>query len=120
MHQLRSMPIVIRWVLACFVLSLSSAIAAPFTGQQSMELVCSMNGGMKLLLKDSQGEVESGYTVLDCPLCQSPLAPPPPLAPAPSLLDSSLAYAMQSIPAARMAALVAPPMPARGPPTFSA
>lgn len=118
MHKLRSMPFVIRWVLACFVLSLSSAIAAPLTGQQSMELVCSINAGMKLLVKDNNGEVQSGYTVLDCPLCQSPLAPPP-LAQVPSLLDASLAYAMQSIPAARIAALVAPPMPARGPPFAS-
>ena len=118
MYRPRHMPMLIRWVLACFVLSLSSAIAAPLTGQQSMELVCSMNAGMKLLVKDSNGEVQSNYTVLDCPLCQSPLAPPPPFVQVHQLLDASLAYAMQSIPAARIAALVAPPMPARGPPSL--
>lgn len=116
MQFFRHPPFLIRWVLACFLLSLSSAIAAPFAGAGAMELVCSMDAGMKLLIKDSNGEVQSHYTVMDCPLCHNLLAPPPPAVPAPATPDMSLGYVMQAIPAARIAALVAPPLPARGPP----
>lgn len=117
MQLFRHPPLLIRWVLACFVLSLTSAVAAPLAGQRSMELVCSISAGMKLLIKDSNGEIQSHYTVMDCPLCHNLLAPPPPAIQPPATLDMSLGYVMRAIPAARIAALVAPPLPARGPPS---
>lgn len=52
---------------------------------------------------------------LDCPLCSTAHAPPPAVQPL-ALLHQPLAYRLQPQVAARIAALTAPPLPARGPP----
>jgi len=92
MFFLRHTHAIARWALLCFVLSLGVAIAAPLVNHQSLELVCSSVGSVKLL---PSAEV------------QLRVAPAQPLA-----------YALRSIPAARLAWLTAAPLPARGPPTF--
>lgn len=118
MFFLRHTHAIARWALLCFVLSLGVAIAAPLVNHQSLELVCSSVGSVKLLVKSADGSSQVVSQMGDCPLCITGGGLPPPevqlrVAPA-----QPLAYALRSIPAARLAWLTAAPLPARGPPTF--
>ncbi len=108
-----------RLVLLWFVLSLGVAVASPLVHPQAMELVCSSAGAVKVIVQTDDGAQELGASHMDCPLCVLTGAPPPaPLAiEAPSV--QPLAHAVQSIPAARLAAATAAPLPPRGPPAFS-
>ena len=54
---------------------------------------------------------------MDCPLCASVSAPPPPLAVHFEKL-SPLAYVMQPLAAAHIASITSPPLPSRGPPAL--
>lgn len=117
MFAINAIQTVARFVLVWFALSLGAAIASPLVAPVSAELVCSGAGAIKLLVKaDSQAQDLAGdHASMDCPLCASHGAAPPlmsfqPEPPAP------LAHALRPIPAARMAALTAPPLPSRGPP----
>lgn len=106
------------WVLAWFMASMGVAIASPLVNPQSIEVICSGAGTIKLLVQTDDGTVEMGATDMDCPLCATPGAPPP--APAASILPRHpLAHAVQPVEAARIAAATAAPLPARGPPTRS-
>ena len=117
MPLLRHAHFLARWVLVCFVLSLGAAMASPLVKPQTMELVCSGAGVMKLLIKtDDGGSV--GHHTLHCPLCASLGAPPPQLRVAAEPFQP-LSYVLQPIAAAHIAALTAAPLPARGPPIFS-
>jgi hypothetical protein len=104
-----------RWVMLWVVLALGVAIASPLVKPQSMELLCTGSGVMKLLVTTEDGSQPTQAHGLDCALCMLASAPPPqqrPMLP----VAHNLAYALQTIPAARMAWLTAPPLPARGPP----
>lgn len=108
----------VRWVLLWFVLSVGAAIASPIVHPQSFELVCTSAGAIKVIVQTDDGPQEIGSAHLDCPLCL--LGGPPTQAdPAKPALSLPLGRAMQSIPAARLAAATASPLPARGPPAFS-
>ncbi|AMM24346.1 DUF2946 family protein [Variovorax sp. PAMC 28711] len=115
----RFLALVGRVVLTWFVLSLGVAVASPVVKPQAMELVCSAAGAVKVIVQTDDGAQEMGASHMDCPLCVLTGAPPPatPLADVPTL--QPLARAVQSIPAARIAAATAAPLPARGPPAFS-
>jgi hypothetical protein len=118
MHRLRHAAFLARLVLAWFALSLGVAIASPVVNPQSLELVCSGNGAIKLLVKGEDGKATPGVQhTLDCPLCASLVAPPPVAANALPVVQP-LGHAVRSIPAARIAALTAAPLPARGPPAL--
>ena len=107
----------VSFVLMWFVLSLGVAVASPVVHPQAMELVCSASGAVKVIVQTDDGVQEMGASHLDCPLCVLAGAPPP--APAVALPTvQPLALAVQSIPAARIAAATAAPLPARGPPRF--
>jgi hypothetical protein len=108
-----------RVVLAWFVLSLGVAVASPVVNPRAMELVCSAAGAVKVIVQTDDGAQEMGAFHMDCPLCVLTGAPPPtaPLADVPTI--QPLARVVQSIPAARIAAVTAAPLPARGPPVFS-
>ncbi|RYF33028.1 MAG: hypothetical protein EOO26_09535 [Comamonadaceae bacterium] len=108
-----------RVVLAWFVLSLGVAVASPVVKPQAMELVCSTAGAVKVIVQTDDGAQEMGSSHMDCPLCVLTGAPPPatPLADVPA--GQPLGRAVQPIPAARLAAATAAPLPARGPPAFS-
>lgn len=107
-----------RLVLLWFVLSLGVAIASPVVNPQAMELVCSSAGAVKVVVKTDDGAQELGGSHLDCPLCVLTGAPPPAPAVVPLPQPQPLGLAVQSIPAARIAAATAAPLPARGPPAF--
>ena len=116
MHSLRSARFLARVVLAWFALSLGVAIASPLIKPVSFEVVCASSGtgAMKLVAKSDGGE-QPRHATLDCPLCAGLAAPPPVTTAVPSF-DVPLAHVLQPIPAARIAAATAAPLPARGPP----
>lgn len=114
----------IRLVLVLYVMTLGVAMASPMVSPQSMNLVCTATGFKVVDASSSSPDQQSKNSglamkhLLDCPLCV-----PASLAadfsafevPAPV---HSLSYALQSIPAARLASIVSAPLPARGPPGF--
>jgi len=117
MNALRRAHHLSRFVLLWFVLSLGVAIAAPVIHPQAMELVCSSAGAIKVIVKSDDGARELGGGHTDCPLCAIVGAPPPALpVVAPVAPALPLGRVVQSIPAARLAAATAAPLPARGPP----
>jgi hypothetical protein len=116
MQALRRARFLARLVLAWFALSLGVAIASPLVKPADIEVICSGSGAIKLLVKGDAGNGKTASHTLECPLCGSTGAPPP-------VVRTDLAFvpvlghAVQSIPAARIAALTSAPLPARGPPT---
>src|SRR5262249_26694366 len=98
------------------VLALGVAAAAPMLHPQAMELVCSATGPAKLVVKTDGGVQPLGAGHLDCALCL-PGGAPPPVAPVVVLPQPQpLGRALQPVEAARLAAITAAPLPARGPP----
>lgn len=118
MQTLRHFTLLTRLVLGWFVLSLGVAVASPIVKPQNMLLVCTGSGAMTVLVQAEDGSSgEPVHSGLDCPLCAT-LAAPPPTAGAVVQPVHLLAYALQSIAAAHIAARTASPLPARGPPTL--
>jgi hypothetical protein len=106
-----------RLVLLWFALSLGAAIASPIVNPQALELVCSGVGAIKMVVQTDDGAQEVGATHMDCPMCLlTGTAPPVAVQVLPVL--QPLGHAVQSIPAARIAAATAAPLPARGPPAL--
>ena len=119
MQTLRHFTLLTRLVLVWFVLSLGVAVASPLVNPQDTLLVCTGVGAMKVLVKADDGSTrELTPSAMDCPLCVLASAPPPvvqvQVAP-----PCPLAFALQSIPSAHIAARTAAPLPARGPPQHS-
>ena len=116
MHFLRRT----RW-LTCFMLvwfsaMVGAATASPLINPQSMQLLCSSAGTVKLLVTTDDG-VQLQSQVLECPLCLHLGGGTPASLPAPALpLVQPLAVALQPVPAAHIALRTAAPLPARGPP----
>jgi hypothetical protein len=117
MTRLRS-TLLRRAVAAVFLLAMGFAHASPLIKPQSIELLCSAGGAMKLLVKSSDGTAqESTYTV-HCSLCAlGDGAAPPANAPA-FLLPTAIPSKPLALTSA-LAALSLPPLPARGPPALS-
>lgn len=118
MQALRRLTTLTRFVLVWFVLSLGVAVASPIVKPQDILLVCSASGATKALVQNDDGSTtELGASAMDCPLCVTGGAPPMAL---PTQVESAqpLAYALQSIPSAHIAAATAAPLPARGPPSL--
>jgi hypothetical protein len=116
MQRLRQARFLARLVLAWFALAIGVAIASPVVQPTTTQLVCG-GGEMKLVVHDESGNESASTHTPDCPLCTTPSAPPPARATAQS--PSPLSHSLQPIPAARLAARTAAPLPARGPPSFS-
>jgi hypothetical protein len=114
MQALRNASFLARLVLAWFALFIGVAVASPMVNPVSVDLVCTASGGAKLMIKGDAGDKAAGHS-LDCPLCVSGGAPPP-IESIAAVYEPALAHVLQSIPAARIAALMAAPLPARGPP----
>lgn len=116
MQPLRSARFLARFVLAWFVLVVGLAAAAPVVQPQSLDVICS-GGMMKLVVQGDADEGQASAAVsLDCPLCMS-VAPPPAVVTVAG--PQPLGRALQSIPAAHIAAFTRPALPARGPPALS-
>lgn len=119
-------PAITRWVLAWFLLALGVATAAPLVQPKPWVLVCSASGVVALVaLQDDDGSSGGGddgtaapggmHHTLDCALCLPGGAPPPVLAWA-LAAPVPLSHVLLPVEAARIAALVGAPLPARGPP----
>ncbi|WKB53359.1 DUF2946 domain-containing protein [Eleftheria terrae] len=116
MHRLRSSQLA-RLVLAWLALTLGLAIASPVLHPKAIDVVCSADGSMKLVIVGDDGETApaSVHGTLDCPLCL-PAAVPLPLATMALEPAQPLAHAVHRAYAAHIAALVGAPLPPRGPP----
>ena len=90
MQALRNSKLIASLVLVWFALFLGSAIASSVMQPGSLQMVCSSDGGMKVVdTSNTEGDVQTPKS-MDCPLCASVAAPPPPChavaAPVPSAL----------------------------------
>jgi len=118
MHILRTSSMLVRLVLAWFVLTLGAASAAPVVQPATIALVCS-EGGAKVVLVDRDGAVVHGKGhTLDCPLCLPAAVPPAVAAPRMPVPQPSAAVAT-IFTAARTTASAGAPLPPRGPPIHS-
>ena len=118
MQTLRNAHFLARFVLVWFALFIGVAIASPLVKPQTLEVICTGMGMMKLQAQTDDGSSPDGtLRTMDCPLCASSSAPPPmaslTVEPVPPL-----AYVLKSIPVAPIASLTAAPPPARGPPAL--
>jgi hypothetical protein len=118
MQSLRHARLLARLVLAWFVLSMGVAVASPMVMGQSLELICSGSGVMKIVVKADDGTSQPSGVSLDCPLCAN-VGSPPPVVKASAEPAHPLSYALRPIAAAHIAWLTAAPLPARGPPSHS-
>lgn len=118
-HRLRRANLLVIAVLFLYGLTLSVAMAAPMVDGKGSSMVCTSTG---IKFVNESGKIIDGKATthtLECSLCV-----PTAIAPELPVFDvcppvHALSYATQSIPAARLAALVAAPLPARGPPLFN-
>ncbi len=106
-----------RWVMLWVMLAFGAAMASPLVKPQSMELLCSGSGIMKLLVTSEDGSQPTQAHGLDCALCTLASAPPPASAAA-IRPPPPLSYTTQALPAARAVTVSAAPPPARGPPSL--
>lgn len=116
MQPLRQARFLARLVLVWFALALGVAIASPVVKPTALQLVCTGTGMQVVLAGDDDGGEPMARHTLDCPLCAA-VAPPPPVVTVP--LVQPLGHVVRPIPAARHAARIATPPPARGPPVLS-
>ena len=110
----------VRTVLLMYVLTLGVAIASPLMKPDAMNLICTSTG-YKLVGTSAdadQGKSSAQTHLLDCPLCVATTLPPAVASDSIGEPPHALSYATQSIPAARLAATVSAPLPARGPPAI--
>lgn len=109
----------VRWVLACWLLSVATAVVGPWASGRSLELVCSSTQGIQVLVKAADGEAVAVSGMGDCALCQPLASLPPPQAFAPAFVLAAHQHAAPAWGTA-MADATAPPLPARGPPGIGA
>jgi hypothetical protein len=78
LQTLREARAIVRWMLVCFVLSMGVAVASPLVNPQSLELVCSATGNVKLVnpaAKAGTTNPSQGHA-LHCVMCLPVSAPP--------------------------------------------
>ncbi|OIN90469.1 MAG: hypothetical protein AUJ20_14385 [Comamonadaceae bacterium CG1_02_60_18] len=121
LHTLRHTPWIAKLALLWFALTLGVAVASPLVQPQQELVICTGAGMQKVVLADdgtvTTAAASDSGDALFCPLCMVGGAP------APVVLQTvqaphALSHVLQSIPAARIAALTAAPLPARGPPAL--
>ncbi len=106
-----------RTVAAVFLITMGWAHASPLLKPQSIELLCSAGGAMKLLVKSSDGTAQTSTHTVHCGLCALGDAVPPAASHAPQSLAQSSVQLLHFSSALTANAL--PPLPARGPPAVS-
>jgi hypothetical protein len=120
MQSLRNAPQLARLVLVWFALFIGVSVASPWVSPQSVQMVCSAMGGMKLVASDdAAGHAAQPSGNMDCPLCVHVTAPPSPDVVWALYMPSVLAHALRPVPSAHIAWLTGSPLPPRGPPDFS-
>lgn len=118
MQSLRHARSLVRLVLAWVVLSIGVAVASPIVKPQTLELICSGSGVMKIVVQTDDGSTRPSAHTLDCSLCAN-IASPPPMARASAEPAHPLSYALRPTVEAHLAWATAAPLPARGPPANS-
>lgn len=120
MQSLRNARILARLVLVWFAFTVGVAVASPLFRLQSLSLVCSGSGVMKVLVTgdDAGGGSPPVAGLLDCPLCLH-LAAPPPGACAQAPAAPVAAGSPLQPPAVPVPVRSAGPLPGRGPPAHS-
>jgi hypothetical protein len=119
MQALRSSKFIASLVLVWFALFVGSAMASSVINPGSLQMVCSSDGGMKMVDSgDGDGETKLAKP-MECPLCTSVTAPLPTPFTGQLPTPSSLAHALHPVAAAHLASVTAPPLPSRGPPARS-
>lgn len=129
MQWLRTSRSLTHLALVWFVLAFGAAVASPLLKPEALTLVCSANGGMKLLANsadsadsdgsdgnDAQPSGQSGHA-LDCPLCLA-LDVPLEFASLFAPFESPLAPQLQPTVVAHLAVVAGAPLPPRGPPAL--
>jgi hypothetical protein len=117
MNALKSSRAAARLVLVWFAFFIGVATASPIVQPADIQMVCSAAGGMKLVIAAEDGADIKVSTGMDCPLCAAATGPGP-VNKFSFSKQSSLAHALQSIAAAHIALVSAPPLPSRGPPSL--
>jgi hypothetical protein len=118
LYTLRNARTVAWLCLAWFVLFVGAASAAPLMKAGPTAVLCSASGLVKGIGNPDAGSTMASQHSIDCVLCCFTAdAPPAPLSFAPPALP--MGQMLQSIPAARIAAVTAAPLPPRGPPRAS-
>ena len=117
LHTLRNTPWLAKLALLWFAVTLGVAVASPLVNPQQELLICTSVGMAKVVLADDGSVTTNPVAQAHCPLCLTSGLPPSfvslvfePLLP--------LGRVLQSIPAARIAALTGAPPPSRAPPSF--
>ena len=119
MQALRSAPLLARLVLAWLLLFVGIAAWSPVMAADPTQAVCSASGVVKTLGQTGDdGASPASHHTLECLLCCTSTLPPAPLG-VMTTASAPLGHVLQSIPAARLAALIAAPLPARGPPAHA-
>jgi hypothetical protein len=118
LHHLRRTRWLAALLLAWFVLFVGAAAAAPLMQAGPTATLCSASGIVKGISgPDGEASAQRQHSI-DCVLCCFTAdAPPVPLrwvSP-----EQALGHALQSIPAAHIAAITGAPLPPRGPPHCS-
>lgn len=113
MQALRTSSALLRLVLACYLLVLGIAGASPVFHPQRMEVVCSADGAMKMVVVDH----EAGKHTLDCSLCLATALPAPELQ-RQVQLRQPMALALTPLVAAHIAGRSGARFPPRGPPAI--
>lgn len=119
MQALRNAHQLARLALVWFALYLGAAVASPFLMPQELGNVCSASAVASNAVRSVDSRSASAKMAMDCPLCVPSVGLPPPVLSLNEAPAQPLAYATWPIPAARIAALTAAPLPARGPPASS-
>lgn len=108
-----------RAVAMVFLAAIGLAHASPLLKPQSMELLCTSGGAMKLLIKSADGAAQESTHTVHCGLCAFNTLgdglPPQPPAPLP-LASHGESQPHETVDAGAFPS--APPLPARGPPSF--
>jgi hypothetical protein len=118
LHRLRHMHLLAALLLAWFMLFVGAASAAPLMKAGPTAALCSASGFVKGIGEPDSNAAKASQHSIDCVLCCFTAdAPPAPLSW--SAPDLPLGRVLQSIPAARIAAITAAPLPPRGPPHAS-
>ena len=115
LQTLRNARVLARVVLCWFVFSIGLAVAAPIVQPQSMELVCSASGTMKLVSSSDDDSTNANIHTLQCVMCMALDAPP--AAPDNTLRQSALpGFTKPALISVHATVRTASPLAARGPP----